>query len=361
VTDPMMASEAALAEPAVGELGSGTTARPRRRTSYLGKRLGFYLLVTWVAVTLNFFIPRLMPGDPATVMIAQITQRTGQPPNPATVQSIRLLFGSPDQSLLTQYWGYLGQLLHGDLGLSISQYPVPVADLVMSALPWTLMLVGSATVFAFVIGVALGILVGWRPGRGMDTVVTPLSTVVGVVPYFWVALLAVWIFAVKLRWAPVSGGYAPDAVPGPNLPFLISALGYGALPVATIVFSAFGGWVFGQRNMMVTTLSEDYVLLARAKGLSGWAVMLRYAARNALLPSVTNFALAIGGLVGGSLLTEIVFSYPGMGFLLFDAVSNRDYPTMQAVFLLITLTVLLANFLADSLYVLLDPRTREVS
>ncbi|TCO41480.1 peptide/nickel transport system permease protein [Kribbella antiqua] len=357
MTDPMMASEAALAEPAAKE----QTARPRRRTSYLGKRLGFYLLVTWVAVTLNFFIPRLMPGDPATVMIAQITQRTGQPPNPATVESIRLLFGSPDQSLITQYWGYLGQLIHGDLGLSISQYPVPVADLVMSALPWTLMLVGSATALAFVIGVGLGILVGWRPGRGLDSVVTPLSTVVGVVPYFWVALLAVWIFAVKLRWAPVSGGYAPDATPGFNLPFMASALGYGALPVATIVFSAFGGWVFGQRNMMVTTLSEDYVLLARAKGLPGWTVMLRYAARNALLPSVTNFALAIGGLVGGSLLTEIVFSYPGMGFLLFDAVSNRDYPTMQAVFLLITLTVLLANFLADSLYVLLDPRTREAS
>ncbi|MFF0162158.1 ABC transporter permease [Streptomyces sp. NPDC005263] len=328
--------------------------------TWLGSRLGFYLFVTLVAITLNFFIPRLMPGDPAQAIIQAMTQRNGAAPSPATVRSIELLFGNPDKPLISQYLGYLGELAHGDLGLSISQYPVPVADLVKAALPWTLVLVGSTTVIAFVIGVGLGIVVGWRPGRRLDTVVTPLSTVLSVVPYFWVALLAVWVFAVKLGWAPVSGGYPPDAVPGFNLPFLLGALHYGLLPVATIVFSWFGGWVFGQRNMMVTTLSEDYVLLARAKGLPGWKVMLRYAARNAMLPSVTQFALAIGGLVGGSLLTEIVFSYPGMGFLLFDAVSKRDYPTMQAVFLLITLTVLLANFLADSLYALLDPRTREV-
>jgi peptide/nickel transport system permease protein len=352
VTDPLLAS-------------APTPARPVRRrrsgASYLGRRLGFYLGVSWIAITLNFLLPRLMPGDPATVMIAEITKRAGQPPNESTVRAIRLLFGGLDESLWSQYWGYLGELARGDLGLSISQYPVPVADLVLAALPWTLLLVGSATVLAFVIGVGLGIVVGWRPGSRLDTAVTPLSTVIGVVPYFWIALLAVWVFAVKLGWAPVSGGYAPDTVPGLNAPFVAGALWYGVLPVATIVFSAFGGWVFGQRNMMVTTLSEDYVLLARAKGLPGWQVMLRYAARNAMLPSITNFALAIGGLVGGALLTEIVFSYPGMGFLLFDAVGKRDYPTMQAVFLLITLTVLLANFLADSLYVLLDPRTRETS
>ncbi|WBB64542.1 ABC transporter permease [Streptomyces sp. WMMC500] len=322
-------------------------------------RFGFYLLVTWVAVTLNFFIPRLMPGDPATSILQQFTQRTGQPPPPATVESVQLLFGGTEESLLSQYFGYLGQLLRGDLGLSISQYPVPVTELVTTALPWTLALVGSATVIAFVIGIGIGIYVGWRPGRRLDSVVTPLSTVVGVVPYFWVALLAVWIFSVQLGWAPVAGGYGPDVMPGFNAAFVTSTLHYGLLPVATIVFSSFGGWVFGQRNMMVTTLSEDYVLLGRAKGLPGWKVMLGYAARNAMLPSVTNFALAIGALVGGAMLTEIVFSYPGMGFLLFDAVSKRDYPTMQAVFLLITLAVLFANFLADSLYVLLDPRTRE--
>jgi peptide/nickel transport system permease protein len=358
VTDPVLASEVARAEPSTPSPAAKPTRR-RGRSWYLAKRLGFYLFVTWVAVTLNFFIPRLMPGDPATVLIAEITKRTGQPPNQATVRSIQLLFGNPDEPILHQYWGYLGQLAHGDLGLSLSQYPVPVADLVLQALPWTILLVGSATVVAFVIGIVLGIVVGWRPGRLLDSIVTPLSTVVGVVPYFWVALLAVWIFAVQLRVAPVAGGYAPDAIPGLNPQFVGSVLAYGMLPIATIVFSAFGGWVFGQRNMMVTTLSEDYVLLGRAKGLPGWKVMLGYAARNAMLPSVTNFALAIGGLVGGAMLTEIVFSYPGMGFLLFDAVGKRDYPTMQAVFLLITLTVLVANFLADSLYVLLDPRTRE--
>ncbi|TLS46674.1 ABC transporter permease [Streptomyces montanus] len=358
MTAPLTASGTGLAP----QGGAGEAARPaRRRTrwTWLGSRLGFYLFVTWVAITLNFFIPRLMPGDPAQAIISAMAQRNGQTPPPATVHSIQLLFGNPDRPLFSQYLGYLGELAHGDLGLSISQYPVPVIDLVRAALPWTLVLVGSSTVIAFVIGVGLGIVVGWRPGRRFDTVVTPLSTVVGVVPYFWIALLAVWIFAVQLGWAPVSGGYSVDTLPGLNLPFLVSTLHYGLLPVATIVFSSFGGWVFGQRNMMVTTLSEDYVLLARAKGLPGWKVMLVYAARNAMLPSITNFALAIGGLVGGALLTEIVFSYPGMGFLLFEAVSKRDYPTMQAVFLLITLAVLLANFVADSVYVLLDPRTRE--
>jgi peptide/nickel transport system permease protein len=357
MTAPLAAADTGLAL----QDGTGSAGRPvrRRRLAWLGSRLGFYLFVTWVAITLNFFIPRLMPGDPAQAVIQAMTQRNGQTPPPETVQSIQLLFGNPDEPLFSQYLGYLGQLAHGDLGLSISQYPVPVIELVIAALPWTLVLVGSSTVIAFVIGVGLGIVVGWRPGRRLDTVATPLSTVIGVVPYFWVALLAVWLFAVQLRWAPVSGGYPPDTLPGLNLPFLLGTLHYGLLPVATIVLSSFGGWVFGQRNMMVTTLSEDYVLLARAKGLPGWKVMLRYAARNAMLPSITNFALAIGGLVGGALLTEIVFSYPGMGFLLFDAVSKRDYPTMQAVFLLITLTVLLANFVADSVYVLLDPRTRE--
>lgn len=359
MTTPLTATDAGLTPQ--GEAGPAKRpARRRGRLGWLGSRLGFYLLVSWIAITLNFFIPRLMPGNPASAILQAMAQRTGTPPSAATVRSVQLLFGNPDKPLFSQYLGYLGELAHGDLGLSVSQYPVPVADLVKAALPWTLALVGSTTVISFVIGVGLGIVVGWRPGRRLDTVVTPLSTVLSVVPYFWVALLGVWLFAVQLDWAPVSGGYPPDTVPGFSLHFLLGTLHYGLLPVATIVFSWFGGWVFGQRNMMVTTLSEDFVLLARAKGLPGWKVMLRYAARNAMLPSVTNFALAIGGLVGGSLLTEIVFSYPGMGFLLFDAVSKRDYPTMQAVFLLITLTVLLANFLADSLYALLDPRTREM-
>ncbi|MEO3789476.1 ABC transporter permease [Nonomuraea sp. B10E15] len=326
---------------------------------FLAGRLGFYAAAVWSAVTLNFLIPRLMPGDPSLAIIEELERVSGQSLPPRTLESIQRLFGDPSANLGSQYLDYLGQLARLDLGVSIRNFPTPVSDLVWQGLPWTLLLVGSTTVVAFLAGTGLGVIAGWRAGGRFDSIVSPLTTFVSSVPYFWVALLALWAFGFLLGWFPLAGGYDPDLPVGFNAPFLLSVLHYGALPAATIVFSAFGGWLLGMRNMTVTTVREDYVLLALAKGLSPRRVMLRYAARNAMLPNFTGFALALGGVVGGALLTEIVFSYPGIGYLLFISLQQRDYPVMQGVFFLITLTVLLANLAADSVYALLDPRIRE--
>lgn len=336
---------------------TATTVRAPRRWRFIGRRLGFYLVALWSAVTLNFLLPRLMPGDAALGIIERLERVSGQQVSPSAVESIQRLFGDPDANLVRQYFAYLGQIFRLDLGISVQSFPTPVADLLAQSLPWTVGLVGATTVLAFVLGTGLGVVAGWRAGSRFDAVVSPLTTFLSSVPYFWVALIALWAFGFLLGWFPLSGGYDPNTTGG--LPYVLSMLRYGALPAATIVFSAFGGWLLGMRNMMVTTVREDYVLLAKAKGLPPRRVMLRYAARNAILPNFTGFALALGGVLGGALLTEIVFSYPGMGYLLYSALNQRDYPVMQGAFLLITIAVLVANLLADSVYALLDPRIRE--
>lgn len=343
-----------------GELDTTPRTGTRRGGGFLLKRAGFYLVTAWVAITINFFVPRLMPGDPAQTLALQITRQTGASLTPEMIQSIRNLYGDPSVNLLQQYLDYLSSVFTLDFGLAVSRYPVPVIELIGGALPWTLFLVGVSTIVAWAIGTALGILVGYRPGSRLDAWLTPISQFFSSTPSFWVALILLWVFALTLGWFPSSGGYSPD-VPFQlnNFWFLLSVLEYAALPILTGVFVGFSGWMFSMRNMMVTTTSEDFVTLARAKGLSSPRVIFRYAARNAMLPNVTGLATAIGGILGGVVLTEIVFTYPGMGFLLYQAITTKDYPLMQAIFLIIVLAVLVANFIADSLYVLLDPRTRE--
>lgn len=335
------------------------TAGVPRRWRFLARRLGFYLAAAWSAITLNFFLPRLMPGDPSAGIVDKLQRVSGQQLSPSALESIQKVFGEPDANLGRQYIDYLGQLARFDLGVSVSNFPTPVSDLLWQGLPWTMLLVGSTTVIAFVLGTGIGAVAGWKAGSRFDTVVSPLTTFVSAIPYFWMALIGLWLFGFQLGWFPLAGGYDADLPIGFSPSFLLSVLHYGVLPATTIVFSAFGGWLLGMRNMTVTTVREDYVLLAQAKGLSNRRVMLRYAARNAVLPNFTGFALALGHVVGGALLTEVVFNYPGVGYLLFTSLQQRDYPVMQGVFFLIMLTVLLANLLADSVYALLDPRIRE--
>lgn len=343
-----------------GELDTPPSRATRHGGRFLLKRAGFYVVTAWVAITINFFVPRLMPGDPAQALALQITRQTGANLTPEMLQSIRNLYGDPNANLFQQYIDYLASVFTLDFGLSVSRYPVPVASLIADALPWTLFLVGISTIAAWVIGTALGILVGFRPGSRLDKWLTPLSQFFSSTPSFWIALILLWVFALTLGWFPSSGGYDPG-VPFQlnNFWFLLSVFKYATLPILTGVIVGFSGWMFSMRNMMVTTTSEDFVTLARAKGLSNSRVTFRYAARNAMLPSVTGLATAIGGILGGVVLTEIVFTYPGMGYLLYQAITTKDYPLMQAIFLIIVLAVLVANFIADSLYVLLDPRTRE--
>lgn len=322
---------------------------------YIGQRLGFYLLAAWVALTLNFFLPRLMPGDPATALFARFRGRL----NPEAMQALRETFGLTDASLLGQYWTYLRHALRGDFGLSIAYFPSPVADVIGTALLWTIFLAGTAVVVSFVIGTLLGVAAAWWRRGWMDTWLPSILVFIGAFPYFWLAMLLLYVLGYSLGWFPLGHAYGDDLVPSLSATFLADIVRHAALPIGTVVLVTLGGWMLSMRNTMIAVLGSDYVNLARAKGLPPSRVALRYAARNALLPSVTGFGMALGYVLGGSLLTEIVFSYPGQGYLLVQAVRNQDYPLMQGIFLVITLAVLGANLLVDILYLWLDPRTRE--
>lgn len=323
---------------------------------YLLRRIGFYLVALWAAVTLNFLIPRLMPGDPVLLLVAKLQGRL----DPHAIDALRLQFGlDKQQGLVTQYFNYLVDLFHGNFGISINYYPTPVSEVISTGIAWTLVLVGTSAVISFVVGTTLGAIAAWRRGTWFDTVFSPLLTFFQAIPYFWLALLLLYILGLDLKWFPLGFGYSIDLDPGFNLTFILDAAYHAILPAFTIVISSVAGWMLGMRNAMLNTLAEDYVLMAQAKGLSERRVLVTYAARNAILPNITGFAISLGFVIGGALLTEIVFSYPGIGFILLQAVQAEDFPLMQALFLVIALAVLIANFLADIFYVVLDPRVRQ--
>ncbi|HLX39140.1 MAG TPA: ABC transporter permease [Ktedonobacteraceae bacterium] len=324
---------------------------------HLLRRVGFYLAALWAAVTFNFIIPRLMPGDPAEAYIAKLqTQQVTR----EQINAIRELFGvNPSIPLWRQYLDYLNSLLHGNLGIATSQFPSPVIDILRQSLPWTIGLVGAAVILSFLIGTLVGMIIAWKRGSWYDTMVPPLLTFLSAVPYFWMALALVYIFGVGLNWFPTDSGYDVFSVtPGWSSDFILSVAQHAILPVITLVIGSLAGWVLTMRNTMITTLSEDYVLMAQAKGLSERRVMFNYAARNAILPSITSFSISLGLVVSGSLLTEIVFNYPGIGFALYKGVQADDYALVEGCFLVIALAVLIANFLSDLVYTFLDPRVR---
>ena len=318
------------------------------------RRLLFYIVTAILAVTVTFFIPRLMPGNPVEAVLAHLQGNV----TPGTIRSLELQYGldSP-QGLWGQYMTFWVHLVHGNLGVSTSYYPSSVTSVIRSAIPWTIGLVGLATVISFVLGTVIGVLVAWRRGTWLDSLL-PVTTFFQAAPYFFVAFIALDVFATRLGWFPTGRAYGQLDFPGWNAAYVGDVLDHAILPAATIVLCSAAGWIVGMRNVMVTTMDEDYVLVAQAKGLSKRRVIW-YAARNAILPSVSGFSLAIGFVVSGALLTEIVFSYPGLGWIMLQAVAGRDYPLLQGIFLIITFAVLLANLAADSVYVFLDPRTRQ--
>ncbi len=321
---------------------------------HLVQRIVLYLVALWASATLNFLIPRLTPGDPALALLARMHGRIA----PSALKALEAQYGISHEPLFTQYTEYLGNLIHGNLGISFTNAE-PVTNVIARDLPWTLALVGVALVISFVVGTILGVVVAWWRGSHLDTLLMPFFTFISAIPYFWFALALVFLLGYVLTWLPTNGGYdIYTYTPGLDLGFLLSATKYAVLPAFTIVIGSIAGWMLGMRNTMITTLSEDYVLLAEAKGLSRWRVMMTYAARNAILPNITSFALSLGFIVSGSLLTEIVFNYPGIGYALLQGVENKDYPVIQGLFLIITIAVLVANLLADVVYVALDPRVR---
>jgi peptide/nickel transport system permease protein len=320
------------------------------------RRLWFYLIAAFAAVTLNFFIPRLVPGSALQNFLAKVTTNSI---TPAQLRALEAQYGGGHQGLAGQYVTYLGDLSHGNLGVSTS-LSAPVSTVLANDLPWTIGLVGSATVVAFVVGTLIGVLAGWRRSGVLDSLL-PAAAFFQAVPYFILASLLMLGFGYYWGLFPIGGAYDigryATVTPGWNWPFVVNVLDHGALPAATVALASIAGWIIGMRNMMITTMDEDYVLVAAAKGLSRWRVVA-VAARNALLPSISNFALSISLVVTGSIVTEIVFNYAGVGREIFNAAQAADYPVMQGILLVVTFTVLGANLLADVAYVALDPRAR---
>jgi peptide/nickel transport system permease protein len=321
---------------------------------FVVRRAGFYVLVAVAAIVMNFVLPRLMPGDPGTALLSRFRGKLA----PEALVPLRAAFGISDEPLPTQFARYVVDVLHGNLGTSIAYFPRPVASVIADALPWTLLLAGSALFISFTLGTALGIQAAWFRGGLVDRIAPPVLTLLGAFPYFWVAMLLLYAFGFSWRLAPAGHAMSDGMTPSWSLAFVVDVARHAALPVASIVVTSLGGWMMSMRNVMVTVLGSDVVALARAKGLSPWRVALVYAARNALLPQVTGFGMAVGFVVGGALLTEVVFAYPGQGYVLVQAVRAQDYPLLQGVFLVLTLAVLCANFVVDVVVRALDPRTR---
>lgn len=321
---------------------------------YMLRRFGFYLVAFWVSITLNFLLPRFMPGDPVSRMVARLQGEI----RPDQVEALRESFGLSDAPLWEQYVRYLGQIFTGNLGFSISRFPTPVIDVISSVIGWTFLLGFVSLIIAVVIGNVLGILAAWRRGGVLDSFVPPLLIFIGSFPYFWLAMGLLYLFGVTLGWFPLRHAYEVGSSPEFSLAFLGDVAYHLILPATSIVLVSVGGWMLGMRNTMIATNAEDYIVMAEAKGLRPNRIMMQYAARNALLPSVTAFGMSLGFVVGGALLTEVVFAYPGIGYTLLAAVQNLDYPLMQGLFLTITTAVLIANFLVDIVYVRLDPRVR---
>jgi len=320
---------------------------------FIVRRLVFYLVAAWVALTINFFIPRAIPGNAVQSVMAKF-------PNlqPSAYKALEALLGvGHPGSIWNQYVNYLNEIFHFNFGTDVSQYPASVSSLLVQTLPWTIILVGMATVIAFLIGTALGIVAGWRHGGRLDRVLPGLMFLQAI-PYFFFALILIELFAIRWHFFPTGQGYDNGLIPGWHWDFISSALYHSLLPALTIVLTSIAGWMLTMRNVMITTIGEDYVIAAQAKGLPNRRVIYTYAARNALLPQLQGFGLAVGFVVSGAIVMEIVFGYPGIGLLLLNAVTSNDYPLMQAIFLVITFAVLLANLVVDMIIVVADPRAR---
>lgn len=323
--------------------------------SFILRRLGFYLAAIYVAITANFFLPRMLPGDPVDAIFAAARGRM----SPETMAAYREMLGFVDGPLWQQYLLYLKSVLTWDLGPTIMLYPTTVAQVLSAKLPWTFGLAGISALIAIVIGLLVGVYASYNRGRLVDSTMPPFWAFVGAMPQAVSALFLFFLLGITYKWFPLSYGANPDLEPGWTLTYIKSVLYHGALPLFAMIIGGIGVWIFNMRNAMINVLGEDYITMARAKGLSSRRIMSHYAARNALLPVATALSMQIGFIVAGAIFIETVFNYPGVGLLMFQALSARDYPTMQACFLLIVLFVLAANFIADLLYFWLDPRLRK--
>jgi peptide/nickel transport system permease protein len=323
---------------------------------YVLRRLGMFLFALWVSVTIMFFIPRLSPGDPVEAMVGRISMQAGHVEGSAQlIAAWRERFGL-DDSLAVQYVRYLKNMLTFDFGYSLAQFPVEVDSMIGNAMPWTIGLLTISTVLSFLLGSLIGALMAWRRTPRLLRAVLPFSLTFTAIPFYILGIVLIYVFVFVLGLFPVSGGYRSDLTPGLNLVFVNSVIQHGTLPAVSIVLASMGMWALGMRGMMVTVAGEDYLTLARAKGLRPFRVLFHYEVRNAILPQVTALVLGFGGIVGGTVLVEYIFGYPGMGALLYQGITNSDFTVIQGVVFILIATTVTAVLLIDLIYPLLDPR-----
>jgi peptide/nickel transport system permease protein len=319
---------------------------------YLSRKVLVYLLTFWVAVTIDWAIPRFMPGDPIEGLLSRMHAQ------PSSEQALSGYYSKAfgfDVPIWKQYLNFWAALFHGDLGRSIQNFPTTVSDLILSALPYTLALLVPAILLSFWAGNKVGALAARR--KVLDNSVLPASYVLTATPQMWLGIVLAWLFASTWAIFPVSGAYGLDIQPAWSLEFVTSFLYHWILPFSALFLVAFGGWAIGMRNMIIYELESDYSNYLTALG-APTKLVRKYAYRNALLPQITGLALALGAVVAGAIVVEIVFSYPGLGTLTLSAIQNRDYFLIQGIFLFLITGVLIANFVIDIVYVVVDPRTR---
>lgn len=325
---------------------------------YLLRRFIFLLVTYIVATTIVFILPRAIPGNPLAQILSNLSQIAQAKPEAIRAAEKTLMeefgLGKP---WYKQYVEFVGKAFRGDLGTSITFYPRKVVDLIMPVIPWTLMLLLPATIVAWILGNSLGALAAYRRNTWIDKAVLTGSLVVSQIPYYWLGMIFVFFFAVRLRILPTHGAYSQGLIPTLSWSFILNVLKHYILPFSSIVVSALGGWAIGMRLMVTYELGSDYAMFSEYLGMKDKRVF-KYVFRNSMLPQITGLALQLGGILGGSLITEIVFNYPGTGYLLFRALTTLDYPLIQGIFVILIASIYLANFLVDFVYAVVDPRIR---
>ncbi|MEZ8965828.1 ABC transporter permease [Vibrio breoganii] len=320
--------------------------------NFVLRRFSFYLTAFFVAITFNFFLPRIMPGSPVDALFAA----AGGKMDMAQMDAVKEMYGFVDGSLFEQYLAYIKSVFTLDLGPSVLMFPTEVTKVIGMSLPWTMFLALGSLIVALIIGVSIGTYASYRREGLFGQIVPPVLAFISNFPYVVTALLLFYIFALQLEMFPLGYTYDPMIAPGFTWEFISSVATHAVLPMGSMILVGIATWVFNMRNAMINVLGEDYVTMAEAKGLSSFRVMYRYAGRNAILPVATAIAMAIGFSFAGSILTEVVFNYQGLGNILLKGITARDYPLIQAILLILVTAVLTANFIADLLYVWLDPR-----
>jgi peptide/nickel transport system permease protein len=325
---------------------------------YLLERLIIFFATIFISMTVVFLVPRLAPGDPLGEIQTRMAQVGASASSQALLEEYRVKFGL-DQSMAQQYVAYVKQIAQGDLGYSITNFPTRVSGKVSAALPWTIGLLTLTTIISWLLGTLLGAAVGWSGDRSRPLrAIVPAALILYTTPYYILAIIMIYVFAFRLSALPLAGAYSPGAERELSMQFIGDVIRHGTLPALSIILVSLGWWILSMRSLIVAEQGQDYILWAEAKGLESRRIFWAYAFRNALLPQATGLALSIGNIVSGALITEVIFGYPGLGYLIYNSIKQFDYPVIQGSVLFVVFAVALANLIIDMIYPLIDPRIR---